>query len=277
MKDYKKILKGVVDIINATEKSDIGFTNICAYIGENCPELKESEDEKMRKLTIHHLDRAYQNCAFDEYKNEIEKCISWLEKQGEQKKDFRERYDKIADSEWFKRNHKDMSVETDDEPQGKTAIEVIHEENIDNTNKVEPRFHEGDFIKHNKANIIRHVISVNSGSYYVENIETGDRIELFNAEQNFHLWTIQDAKDGDILATWGGAFIYNGNNGGGSCPGCYCEINTLGRFKTGTEHHWTGKKVYPATKEQRDTLFAKMKEAGYEYDVEKKVLRKNLD
>ena len=48
-------------------------------------ELKESDDERIRKLTIHHLDRAYQNCAFDEYKEEIEKCIAWLEKQGEQK------------------------------------------------------------------------------------------------------------------------------------------------------------------------------------------------
>ena len=43
--DYEKILKGIVDIINTTEKSDIGFVNICTYIGENCPELTESEDE----------------------------------------------------------------------------------------------------------------------------------------------------------------------------------------------------------------------------------------
>lgn len=43
MKDYKKILEGVVNIISTTEKSDIGFANICSYIGENCPELKESE------------------------------------------------------------------------------------------------------------------------------------------------------------------------------------------------------------------------------------------
>ena len=43
MKDYKKILEGVVNIINITEKSDIGFANICTYIGDNCPELAESE------------------------------------------------------------------------------------------------------------------------------------------------------------------------------------------------------------------------------------------
>ena len=91
---------------------------------------------------------------------------------------------------------------------------------------------------------------------------------------NFKLWTIQDANDGDILATWSGPFIYNGNNGGGSCPGSYCGINTLGNFQMGVEHHWTGKKVYPATKEQRDALMKAMKDAGYEWDSEKKELKK---
>lgn len=74
MKDYKKILEDVINIINTTEESDIGFINICAYIGENCPELVESEDERIRKSLI------------DMLKND-EKCylkeIAWLEKQGE--------------------------------------------------------------------------------------------------------------------------------------------------------------------------------------------------
>ena len=40
--DFKETLKGIVNIINTAEKSDIGFVNICTYIDENCPELKES-------------------------------------------------------------------------------------------------------------------------------------------------------------------------------------------------------------------------------------------
>ena len=92
-----------------------------------------------------------------------------------------------------------------------------------------------------------------------------------------HLWTVQDAKDGDILATSAGAFIYNGNNGGGSYPGSYCGINTLGSFQMGVEHHWTRKKVYPATKEQRDTLMKAMNDAGYKWDAEKKELKKLVE
>ena len=82
MKDYKKILEGVVSIISAAEKSDIGFANICTYIGENCPELQESEDERIRKELIDYIYRlTVTHNNIDKYNTWIE----WLEKQGEQK------------------------------------------------------------------------------------------------------------------------------------------------------------------------------------------------
>lgn len=74
MKDYKKILEGVVNIINTAKKSDIGFANICTYIGKNCPELAESEDGRIRGAIIDHL----------KDHNLIE-WADWLEKQGSQK------------------------------------------------------------------------------------------------------------------------------------------------------------------------------------------------
>ena len=78
--DYKKILEGVVNIINTTKNSDIGFANICAYISENCPELKESEDERIRKEIIEFVD--INTLSIDE---RHDRWIAWLEKQGEQK------------------------------------------------------------------------------------------------------------------------------------------------------------------------------------------------
>ena len=50
MKDYKTILEGVVNIINTTEKSDIGFANICTYIGENAPNSKRVRRARTRGL-----------------------------------------------------------------------------------------------------------------------------------------------------------------------------------------------------------------------------------
>lgn len=59
MNKYKTILKGVVSIINTTEKSDIGFADICTYIGENCPELAKSKDERVREAIL----RALRRCS----------------------------------------------------------------------------------------------------------------------------------------------------------------------------------------------------------------------
>lgn len=76
--EYKEILKGIVNIINTTEKSDIGFANICTYIGENCPELKESEDERIRKEII----AVFKGQTAFTTEEDGKKYIAWLEKQG---------------------------------------------------------------------------------------------------------------------------------------------------------------------------------------------------
>ena len=86
-KDYKKILEGVVNIINTTEKSDIGFSDICAFIGENYPELKESEDEKIRKALICGMNALKTNRKKETFAAiPIDDCITWLEKQGKKPK-----------------------------------------------------------------------------------------------------------------------------------------------------------------------------------------------
>jgi len=140
------------------------------------------------------------------------------------------------------------------------------------TDKVEPKFQEGDWVV-NKLGGIWHIDSSNNKNYKVTDINGNHKCFPIDIQDRMRLWTIQDAKDGDVLATSAGAFIYNGNDGGGSCPGSHCGISTLGRFKTGAEYHWTGKPVFPATKEQRDLLFQKMIETGYEWDAEKKELK----
>ncbi len=58
------------------------------------PELVGSEDEKMRKMCMRYLDWEYQHCYSNEDKMRIEKCIAWLEKQGQTftKKDVDDAY-----------------------------------------------------------------------------------------------------------------------------------------------------------------------------------------
>jgi hypothetical protein len=94
---------------------------------------------------------------------------------------------------------------------------------------------------------------------------------------NFHLWAIADAKDGEVLVSGiDNPFIYDGNIEF-SFAGAYIGVSRDGRIRLDMfpSKCWTSiKDVKPATKEQRDLLFAKMKEVGYQWDDDKKELCK---
>ena len=137
-------------------------------------------------------------------------------------------------------------------------------------------FKKGDWITNGKL-LVGQVTSFD-GEYYRYMCDGFEQpLHVSNAHK-WHLWTIQDAKDGDVLANKNGAiFINAGSDESRATLNCYCYISVQGEFCI--EEHKTGSwlyktEIYPATKEQRDTLFAKMKEAGYEWDAEKKELRK---
>ena len=76
--------------------------------GEIVEILQESEDEKIRKAIIDYLTMMWGNSQDDVCGVHVEDAIEWLEKQG-QKPTLRERYESIAQSEWFKRTHEGMS------------------------------------------------------------------------------------------------------------------------------------------------------------------------
>lgn len=82
MKDYKEALKDIVNIINTTEKSDIGFVNICSYLDANCPELMKNEDDRIKENIIATIHLFYGEPLEDEAKE----MIAWLEKQGNKDK-----------------------------------------------------------------------------------------------------------------------------------------------------------------------------------------------
>lgn len=140
---------------------------------------------------------------------------------------------------------------------------------------VEPKFNVGDWVVFIKSKSVCRVEKKENYEYTLRYILGGSMCLHFTTEYLIREWTIEDAKDGDVLTTSSGPFIYNGKRGGTSCPGCYCGINTLGGFEPLVcETHWTSKKVYPATKEQRDALMKAMNDAGYKWNAETKTLDK---
>lgn len=134
------------------------------------------------------------------------------------------------------------------------------------TDKVEPKFKVGDWCIDNENNTIFQITKVLSNLYYYRTNEgkeyscTRDSIE-----RDAHLWTIDDAKDGDVLATKDAVFIFKHMDKAGlSLCRSYCEV--IGNSKLGLGFDFSINGIHPANNEQRNFLFQKMKEVGYKWN-----------
>lgn len=142
----------------------------------------------------------------------------------------------------------------------------------------EPMFKVCDWIV-SPNGVCWHIDKIEDGRYYVS-CETGECADWpISSESIYHQWTIQDAKNGDVLSYvtdeedlwimiyWSlyepyeghvhyHALLVNDNfDDKGTCCICIDDLK-------------------PATKEQRELLFQKMKEEGYEWDADTKQLKK---
>ena len=110
--------------------------------------------------------------------------------------------------------------------------------------------------------------------YYVCEELKGRRVTFtFNdVHKNFKLWDISDAKDGDVLVdVYGNIGIFQKNDDFDWSS--YCSLGSNGGFRCFAIEHELDRS-HPATKEQRDLLFQKIKEAGYEWSSEHRKLIK---
>jgi len=206
------------------------------------PELKENEnEEEIRKDCIKYLDWEYQHCTLDEDKMKIEKCVAWIEKQGEK-------------------------------PQGKSALEAIKEERVDSANKVEQKFKVGDWIVRGKT--VAQILEIQEQYYVGLDIDGNDfTSSRFLSDDKIHLWTIRDANEGDVLVTNSNIiFIFKYLDEGGTIAFRASCTENSGVYFPKLKEQLCDQDVYPATKEQRNLLLQKMKEAGYEWDAKKKEL-----
>ena len=210
------------------------------------PELKENEDEKMWKAIYNAIKYLETELSWDFLDDvDILDVYAWLEKQS-------------------------------NKSQGKSVLEAIKEEKIDNTDNVEPKFKVGDWIT--DRNSVLHITSMDSGFYQFEDSYDIKAI----IDKKYHLWTIEDAKDGDVLCIYECnepkiVFIFKGILKKHCALSYHCYYNIMYPYFSGSEKGClvsNNEDVKPATKEQHELLLQKMKETGYEWDVEKKELKK---
>ena len=203
------------------------------------PELKESEDERTRKELINFVNSHLAGFP------QCEKYITWLEKQGDNA-------DKVVYSDY-------------------DSIDPYFGKPI---NKVEPKYKIGDWVVFsNHHQSIYQVEKIENGYYILRHTHGGTFRICVLHDESLRLWNFNDdAKEGDVLDANGAPFIYKKHDK--DCVYFYCGVNLAGEFieANGIDIWNNNYKVYPATKEQRDTLEKAMLKAGCKRNKEERKL-----
>ena len=223
----------------------------------------ENKDERIKNRLIKLIKMSSEVGGFALHKWEADEMLAWLEKiekQGEQKP-------------IIEMKSAEESLGIDSETYNKIVDECIYgDDKQESTDKVELKFKVGDWVV-SPNDVYWHIDAIQNGRYEVT-ADTGQCGNWPLDTNIYRLWTIQDAKDGDVLAEDSCIFIIQKLGDNSTAAKTYCTLYDDGDFDDGSILYFDIDSTKPATKEQRDLLFSKMKEAGYEWDAEKKELRK---
>ena len=260
-------------------------------MAEVFPELKESEDES----AIRDIRVVLESSATRFFKENgkmpvwYDRAVAWLEKHGEP-------IDKIV-KRAMNEKQRVLLTETngnaniDWDTRSLQDVKLLLEYGLDYIKKLEKQGEQKSVNKaESKSKIIKDTWYVCTYTTCTEDSRIWFRKDIaylgndilkcnlgFEPEDYqkcFRLWTIEDAKEGDVLANDKSVFIYAKVLY--SKPYAYCGVDKFGVFKDNClKYDWSNSvdNIHPATKEQRDLLFQKMKEEGYEWDAEKKELK----
>ena len=289
-------------------------------------ELNEDNDKKIKKAILDLLKiwRNYKDYVCGVY---VEDAIAWLEKQGEQNpcmiqwkgdnlkevigftgkdKNFEKWFKSFEEYEKYVHEHNDIFKLFNENgnhyeiPVGAWIVKTPDGYNIasnavlkqKSANKIEPKFKVGNWVV-NKFGDSWHIDSFDNKNYQVSNGKGNYNYFPISKQDEMYLWTIQDAKDGDMLSFYteyrgnkmfqvGIIKKYVGKRGGCSNTfKMYVGVNwdnnlQIGKYM-GCSLNIECSDIHPATKEQRDFLFKKLKESGYKWNTETKTLEKLVE
>ena len=267
--------------------------DVANYMFNMFPELKETTDEGIRESiagflkTISSL-KDGQTVSNEDFDTKvILEWVAWLKKQGKVKEnedsfiqwdederireDLIEWFEELTDFTWLNwRGHNKRDIlawlrkQSKQQPRSESAPEAIKE----------LKYKDGDWIVYD--NNVYKIVNIPHDNYY-ECLGIDNTIRVYDSciDDKSHLWTIKDAKEGDVL-------VWNGSK----CITLFKDIYDEESFRShGFVGHRTGtfdpcpgyhdiEGAHPATKEQHELLFRKMKKAGYGWDKDKKGLKK---
>ena len=141
--------------------------------------------------------------------------------------------------------------------------------------KIEPKFNVGDWIVFN--GFVLYVKKVVNGFYITISKGGIPNSYDWDIDNIARLWTIQDANDGDVLVNGSNIFIFHFINNRRLMGYCHVNMDDENFYNDIEKNECfctIDAPVTPATKEQRDALMKAMNDAVYEWDTEKKELKK---
>lgn len=235
--DYEKKYKDALERASQFKNRDLFPENTDATINYIFPELQESEDERIRKWCVSH----FREC-------------------------FRVTKDNVEYQEYL--NNKVIPWL---EKQGEHKP----------ADKVESKFHEGEWVVFdNHHDSAYQIEKIENYEYTLRHFLGGSMPLSFSQEDMIRAWTIRDAKDGDVLvynhqqSKW--IFIFK-NLYSPTIVSYYVIFTEENNIYIDSSISTSSlSRITPATKEQRDFLFTKMKEAGYEWNVGTKELIRRI-
>lgn len=279
--DYEKKIK------NALSDKSVPF-EVQAWLEEQFPELKcdkEYEDKDILNAIAEGVQYCEKIFVWSDFGGvPIDVILEWIEKQGEQT------LSQTNERDWLYLvcdvlTWKDGIGQYLDDPRVQELAKKLRNEYAQRltkhkpADKVKPMFKEGDWIVSNEhsncVNSLMRIVKVGLTNYLCRyyNGQTTYCHEFI--DKSYHLWSIQDAKDGDVLACNEEILLFKSYSVQNRIS-LYCwyngQTNNFHEKEVTEVAVTTRNKICPATKEQRDTLFAKMKDAGYTWDAEKKEL-----
>lgn len=262
-------IKTVGESLNITTQKECDDYN---RIVTNLIMNNNTEDEKIRKALISVLKSDFEKDTTI-YDISVGDIITWLEKQNKENP-LKNTLGNVFD---------DLRAGLDPSPTQNEQKSVA---------EVEPKFNIGAWIVSDLEDVnedfrLCKIIDIKDGCYTIKSANGGEGYNFFEIwESDYHLWSIKDAKEGDVLIDKPNngeeyPFIFKEtkpSNIKTNVPNPltvlgYCGIGgagfTKGNIGCGDTANCT---YYPATKEQCDALFQKMKEEGYKWDVNNKRL-----